>query len=75
MLNLTGEAEAYFRTLPWAVCAALERSNLTFRTVEDIKSYQADNLAHLNDVLYQELPEPAIPSNAGLDPLDTQNPF
>lgn len=74
MLNLSAEAAAYFRSLPDGTRAALEHSNLTFHTVEDIKSYLEYNPARAGDVLHQQLPEPAIPSNAALDPLDSADP-
>lgn len=74
MLNLTAEAAAYFRSLPDHARTALERSNLTFQTVDDLKSYLQDNPLRADSVLYQQLPEPAIPSNAALDPLDSADP-
>lgn len=74
MLNLTAEAAAYFRSLPDSTRTALEHSNLTFHTVEDLKSYLEYNPARAGEVLYQQLPEPAIPSNAALDPLDSADP-
>ena len=74
MLNLSSEAAAYFRSLPNSARTALEHSNLTFQTVDDIKSYLEDNPLRADEVLYQQLPEPAIPSNAALDPLDSSAP-
>lgn len=74
MMNLTAEAAAYFRSLPDRARTALEHSNLTLHTVEDLKSYLEDNPIHADEVLYQQLPEPAIPSNAALDPLDSADP-
>lgn len=74
MLNLSAEASAFFRSLPDSARTALELSNLTFQSVEDIKTYLADNPTHADEVLYQKLPEPAIPSNAALDPLDSTDP-
>ena len=74
MLDLTAEAVAYFRSLPDSARAALEHSNLTFRTVEDLKSYLEYSPIRASEVLYQQLPEPAIPSNAALDPLDSADP-
>lgn len=74
MLNLTAEAAAFFRTLPSSARSALEHSNLTFQTVEDLKSYLEDNPLRVDEVLYQQLPEPSIPSNAALDPLDSADP-
>lgn len=74
MMNLTADAVAYFRSLPDSARAALEHSNLTFRTVEDLKSYLEYNPIRASEVLYQQLPEPAIPSNAALDPLDSADP-
>ena len=74
MLNLTPEANAYFRSLPDDARTALEHSNLTFQTVDDLKSYLAENPLRTDQVLYQQLPEPAIPSNAAPDPLDSAAP-
>lgn len=74
MLELTQTAEAFFRTLPESARTALEHSNLTFHTVEDLKTYLADNPARTDEVLYQQLPDPAIPSNAAYDPLDSADP-
>ena len=74
MLNLTAEAVTYFRSLPDSTRTALEHSNLTFRTVEDLKSYLEYNPVRTHEVLYQQLPEPAIPSNSVLDPLDSATP-
>lgn len=74
MLNLSAEAAAYFRSLPDSTRTALEHSNLTFHTVEDLKSYLEYNPTRVNEVLYQQLPEPSIPSNAALDPLDSADP-
>ena len=74
MLNLSAEAAAFFRSLPDSARAALEHSNLTFQTVDDLKSYLQDNPLRTDEVLYQQLPEPAIPSNAALDPLDSADP-
>lgn len=74
MLNLSAEAAAYFRSLPDSTRTALEHSNLTFHSVEDIKSYLEYNPARASEVLYQKLPEPAVPSNAALDPLDSADP-
>lgn len=74
MLNLSTEAAAYFRSLPDSTRSILEHSNLTFHTVEDLKSYLEYNPVRADEVLYQQLPEPAIPSNAALDPLDSADP-
>ena len=74
MLNLTAEAAAYFRSLPDSARTALEHSNLTLHTVEDLKSYLEYNSVRASEVLYQQLPEPAVPSNSALDPLDSAAP-
>ncbi len=71
---LTPEALAYYNALPLSDQVAISHSNLTFRTLEDLKSYQAHVLPDTDSALYQTLPEPAIPSNAALDPLDSQPP-
>ena len=52
----------------------MNHSNLTFRTLEDLKAYEERNLQGTDSVLYQRLPDPAIPSNSALDPLDAQLP-
>ena len=70
--GLTPEALAYYNSLPLGDQIAMSHSNLTFRTLEDLKGYQARNLSNLDAVLYQRLPDPAIPSNSALDPLDTE---
>ena len=67
---LSPEAIAYFNALPLDAQIALEKSNTSFRSLDDIQDYQQRMLSHVNDVLYKQLPEPAIPSNAALDPLD-----
>lgn len=74
MLRLNQEAAAYFNSLPYQMRLGFVNSNLTFRTVEDLKDYQARNLNHLDEVLYARLPDPAIPSNAAPDPLDSTDP-
>lgn len=74
MLNLNAEAAAYLRSLPEHKRVALEHSNLTFCTVDDIKSYLEDNPTGTGKVLYQQVPEPDIPSNSALDPLDSADP-
>ncbi len=74
MLELNHAAAAYFQTLPDSARIALEHSNLTFHTVEDLKAYLEDNPARTDEVLYQQLPDPAIPSNSALDPLDSAEP-
>ena len=74
MLQLNAEAAAYFNSMPKEVRMGFVNSNLTFRTVEDLKDYYERNLNHLSGVLYSQLPDPAIPSNSAYDPLDTQNP-
>ena len=72
--SLTPEAMAYFRSLPLSAQIAMSHSNLTFRTIEDLKAYQARSLQGMDDVLYKRLPEPDVPSNAAPDPLDSQLP-
>ena len=74
MLALDRAAASFFRSLPESSRIALEHSNLTFHTVEDLKSYLDENPIHADAVLYQQLPEPAIPSNAAYDPLDSADP-
>ena len=70
--GLTAEALAYYNALPLGAQIALNHSNLTFRTLADLKAYYERNLQGMDSVLYQELPDPAIPSNSALDPLDSQ---
>ena len=67
---LSPEAIAYFNALPLDAQIALEKSNTSFRSLDDIQDYQQRMLSHVNDVLYTQLPAPAIPSTAALDPLD-----
>lgn len=74
MLHLDPNAAAFFRTLPESSRLALEHSNLTFKTKEDLQSYLEENPIRADAVLYQQLPEPAIPSNAAYDPLDSADP-
>ena len=74
MRNLTPEALAFFQALPPETRLSIQQSNLCFHTVEDLKNYESSMLAHVNEVLYRELPDPGIPSNAALDPLDSQDP-
>lgn len=70
--GLSPEALDYFRSLPLADQIAINHSNLTFRSLEDLKSYPGAGLQGTGGVLYQTLPEPAVPSNSALDPLDSQ---
>mgnify|MGYP007087035555 CR=1 FL=1 len=74
MLELDRLAAAFFQTLPESSRIALGRSNLTFHTVEDLQSYLEENPIRADAVLYQQLPDPAIPSNAAYDPLDSADP-
>ena len=74
MLDLDPAARSFFQSLPESSRAALEHSNLTFHTVEDLQSYLEENPVRADAVLYQQLPEPAIPSNAAYDPLDSADP-
>lgn len=74
MLELDQSAAAFFQTLPENARIALEHSNLTFHTVEDLQGYLEENPARTDEVLYQQLPDPAIPSNAAYDPLDSADP-
>ena len=74
MLELDRSAAAFFQTLPESSRTALEHSNLTFHTIEDLQSYLEENPARVDEVLYQQLPDPAIPSNAAYDPLDSADP-
>ena len=70
--SLSPQALAYFNALPLSAQVAVSHSNLTFRTVEDLKAFQARTLSGLDSVLYQTLPDPGVPSNSALDPLDSQ---
>ena len=74
MLDLDPSASAYFYTLPPSSRYALEHSNLIFHTKEDLQSYLEDNPVRADAVLYKQLPEPSIPSNAAYDPLDSADP-
>lgn len=69
---LTPEALAYFRGLPLGDQIAMQHSNLSFRTVDELKAYRSSMLSDLDAVLYKRLPDPAVPSNAALDPLDAE---
>lgn len=64
----------YLQSLPTSDRITLAHSNLTFHSADDVKSYLADNSPRADAVLYQQLPEPAIPSNAAYDPLDSTDP-
>ena len=68
--GLTPEALAYFRSLPLADQIAISHSNLAFRSLDDLKAYPSSGLSA--GALYQTLPEPSVPSNSALDPLDSQ---
>lgn len=74
MLHLDRKARAYFDALPYQTRLGFVNSNLDFYTVEDLKDYQHTMLDHMNEVLYSRLPDPAMPSNAALDPLDSLDP-
>ena len=74
MLHLDQEAKEYFDSLPYQTRLGFVNSNLDFYSVEDLKAYQHSMLDHMDEVLYSQLPDPAIPSNSALDPLDSQDP-
>ena len=74
MLHLDPEAQAYFDSLPYQTRLGFVNSNLDFYSTEDLQEYQHTMLDHMDAVLYSQLPDPAIPSNAALDPLDSQDP-
>lgn len=69
---LTPEAQAYYRSLPLSARISMDHSNLTLRTLEDLKDFQARSVGELDAVLYRRLPEPGVPSNSALDPLDSE---
>lgn len=69
---LSPQALSYYNALPLSARIAMEHSNLTLRTLEDLKSYVENSVGQTDPVLYQTLPDPAIPSNSALDPLDAQ---
>ena len=69
---LTPEALSYFQSLPLGDQVAIQHSNLSFRTIGELKAYQSSMLANLDSVLYKRLPDPAVPSNAALDALDAE---
>ncbi len=70
--SLTPEALAYFRALPLGTQVAISHSNLSFRTLEDIKAYESRTCSGMDGVLYKNLPEASVPSNSALDPLDSE---
>ena len=72
---LTPEALSYFQSLRLSYQVAMNHSNLSFRTLEDLKAYEERNLQGTDSVLYQRLPDPAIPSNSALDPLMPSSPI
>lgn len=74
MLDLDQSAAAYFQSLPESSRIALEHSNLTFHTIGDLQGYLEENPIRADAVLYQQLPDPSIPSNAAYDPLDSADP-
>lgn len=74
MLDLDPTAVAFFQSLPESSRIALEHSNLTFHTIDDLQGYLDENPIRADSVLYQRLPEPAIPSNAAYDPSDSADP-
>ena len=53
---LTPEALSYFQSLPLSYQVAMNHSNPTFRTLEDLKAYEERNLQGTDSVLYQRLP-------------------
>lgn len=69
---LSPEARAFYDELPRSDQLALQKSNETFRTLEELQSYTHRMAAHAGEVLYQTLPEPGVPSNAALDELDSE---
>lgn len=74
MLDLDPNAAEFFQSLPEPFRIALEHSNLIFHTVDDLRGYLDENPVHADTILYQQSPEPAIPSNGAYDPLDPAAP-
>ena len=74
MLKLDPSALSYYQSLPESSRLALEHSNLTFLSIEDMQCYLEENPTREDAVLYQQTPDPAIPSNAAYDPLDSADP-
>lgn len=70
--TLTAEALDYLISLPYSDQVALLKSNIVLRSLEDMKDYRARMAAHADEVLYQTLPEPGVPSNQLLDELDSE---
>lgn len=66
--SLSPQALAWLDGLSPGDRLALLKSNDTFAAL----AYQARMSARANQVLYQRLPEPDIPSNQLLDELDSQ---
>lgn len=70
--SVTAEALEYLCSLPYCDQVSLLKSNMVLRSVEDMKDYRARMAARADEVLYQTLPEPGVPSNQLLDELDSE---
>lgn len=69
---LSPEALAWFDGLSQADQLALVKSNDDLKSLEAMRDYHARMAARTDEVLYQSLPEPSIPSNQLLDELDSE---
>lgn len=69
---LSPEALAWFDGLSQADQLALVKSNDDLQSLKAMRDYHARMAARADEVLYQRLPEPSIPSNQLLDELDSE---
>ena len=70
--SLPADARRYFDSLPKEEQLTMLKSNLSLQSLEELQEFCARMSPRSGDVLYQVLPEPAVPSNQLLDELDSE---
>lgn len=70
--SLPADARRYFDSLPKEEQLTMLKSNLSLQSLKELQEFCARMSPRSGDVLYQVLPEPAVPSNQLLDELDSE---
>lgn len=70
--RLSPEARTFYDGLPHSDQLAVQKSNETFCSLDELQAYARRMATRAGEVLYQTLPEPGVPSNEGLDELDSE---
>ena len=70
--SLSADARRYFDSLPKEEQLTMLKSNLSLQSLKELQEFYAQMSPRSGDVLYQVLPEPAVPSNQLLDELDSE---